>query len=93
MKKPYRKCDLENRIPYEMLPLSLRSNRGFKLRVNLKLCQSYRVKSGEKTEGHEAQSPRALSRVLPLKLKGHLDFRMCPEWVLKLVVAHGIHQT
>jgi hypothetical protein len=32
-----------------------------------------------------AQSPRALSRVLPLKLKGHLDCRMCPELLLNLV--------
>jgi hypothetical protein len=34
------------------------------------------VKSREKTEGHVARSPRALSRVLPLELKGHLDCRM-----------------
>jgi hypothetical protein len=72
---------------------SLRSNRRFKLRVNLKFCQSYPVKSGQKTKGHVAQSPRALSRVLPLKLKGHLDCRMCPEWVLKLVVTHRIDLT
>jgi hypothetical protein len=72
---------------------SLRPNHRFKLRVNLKFCQSYPVKSGEKTEGHVARSTRALSRVLPLKLKGHLDCRMCPEWVLNLVVTHHIELT
>jgi hypothetical protein len=71
---------------------SLRSNRRIKLRVNLKFCQSYPRKSGEKTEGHVARSPRALSRVLPLELKGHLDCRMCPEWVLSLLVTHYIEQ-
>jgi hypothetical protein len=90
MKEPYGKCDLENRIPYGMYPPSLRSNHRFQLRVNLMFCQSYPVKSGEKFEGHVAQSPRALRRVLPLELKGHLDCRMCPEWVLKLVVTHRI---
>jgi hypothetical protein len=71
---------MENAIqsPYGMLPPSLRSNHGFKLRVNLKFYQSYPVKSREKTEGHVARSPRALSRVVPLELKGHLDCRMCP---------------
>jgi hypothetical protein len=64
------------------------SNRKFKLRVNLKVYQSYLEKSGEKTEGHVARSPRALSRVLPLELKGHLDCRMCLEWVLNLAIAH-----
>jgi hypothetical protein len=43
-----------------------------------------------KNEGHMARSPKALSRVLPLELKGHLDCGMCPEWVLKLVVTHRI---
>jgi hypothetical protein len=67
---------------------SLRSNRRFKLRVNLKFCQAYPIKSGEKTEGHVARSPRALSRVLPLELKGHLNCRMYPESVLSLIVTH-----
>jgi hypothetical protein len=62
--------------------------RRFKLRVNLKFCQFYPEKSREKTEGQVAWSPRALSRVLPLELKGHLDCRMCPEWVLNLVVPY-----
>jgi uncharacterized protein YbbK (DUF523 family) len=52
--------------------------------VNMKLCQDYPVKSGEKPEGHVAQSPRALSRVLSLELKGNLDCRMCPELLLSL---------
>jgi hypothetical protein len=65
-----------------------RSNRRFKLRVNMKFCQAYPIKSGEKTEGHVARSPRALSRVLPRELKGHLDCRMCLEWILSLVVTH-----
>jgi hypothetical protein len=67
-----------------------RSNRRFKLRVNLKFCQDYPAKSREKTEGHVAQSPRALSRVLPLELKGHLDCRMCPELLWSLVITQGI---
>jgi hypothetical protein len=53
-------------------------------------CQDYPVKSGEKTEGHVAQSPRALSRVLSLELKGHLDCRVCPELLLSLVVTQEI---
>jgi hypothetical protein len=69
---------------------SLRSNRRFKMRVNLKFCQDYSIKSGEKTEGHVARSPRALSRVLPLELKGRLDCRMCPELLLILVVTQEI---
>jgi hypothetical protein len=48
------------------------------------------MKFGEKTEGHVARSPRALSRVLPLESKGHLECRMCPEWVLELEVTHRI---
>jgi hypothetical protein len=70
--------------------LSLRSNRRFKLRVNLKFCQDYPAKSGEKTEGHVAQSPRALSQVLPLELKSHLDCRMYPELLWSLVITPGI---
>jgi hypothetical protein len=88
MKKPYGKCDTKNHIPYGMSPTSLRSDRRFKLRVNLKFCQNYPENSGEETEGHVAQSPRALSRVLHLELKGHLDCRMCPECVLILAIAH-----
>jgi hypothetical protein len=64
---------------------SLRSNRRFKLRVNLKFCQSYPEKSREKTEGHMAWTPRALNRVLSLELKGYLDYRQCPEWDLDLM--------
>jgi hypothetical protein len=60
-KEPCGKCDSENRIPYGMYPPSLRSNRRFMVRVNLKFCQSYQVKSGEKTAGHVTRSPRALS--------------------------------
>jgi hypothetical protein len=37
-----------------------------------------------------AQSPRALSRVLPLELKGHIDCRMCPELLLNLVAAQKV---
>jgi hypothetical protein len=37
-----------------------------------------------------ARSPRALNRVLPLELKGHLDCRMCPELLLSLVVTQEI---
>jgi hypothetical protein len=66
----------------ECSPPSLRSNRIFKLRVNLKFCQDYPAKSGEKTEGHVVRSPRALSQVLPLELKGHLGCRMCLELLL-----------
>jgi hypothetical protein len=69
---------------------SLRSNHRFKLRVNLKLCQDYPAKSGEKIEGYVARSPRALSRVLPLELKGHLDCRMCPELLWSLIITPGI---
>jgi hypothetical protein len=58
MRKPYGKCDSENHIPYGMYPPNLRSNCRFKLRVNLKFYQSYHKKSGEKTEGHVAQSPK-----------------------------------
>jgi hypothetical protein len=72
---------------------SLRSNRRFKLRVNLKFCQDYPAKSGEKTEGHVARSPRALSRVLPLELKGHLDCRMCLELLLNLVATQEVEYT
>jgi hypothetical protein len=57
----------------------------FNLRVNLKFCQDYPAKSGGKTEGHMARSPRAMSRVLPLELKGYLDCRMCPGLLLNLV--------
>jgi hypothetical protein len=89
-KKPYGKCDSKNRIPYGMWPLCLRSNRRFKLRVNLKFCQDYPAKSREKIEGHVARSPRALSRVLPLELKGHLDCRMCPEFLWSLFNTQGI---
>jgi hypothetical protein len=77
----------------ECSPPSLRSNCRFKLSVNLKFCQSYPVKSVEKTEGHMARSPRAMSRVLPLELMGHPDCRMCPESVLKLEVTHRIDLT
>jgi hypothetical protein len=52
--------------------------------------QDYPVKSGEKIEGHVARSPRALSRVLPLKLKGHLECRMCPELLLNLVATREL---
>jgi hypothetical protein len=52
-------------------------------------CQDYPVKSVEKTKGHMAQSPRALSQVLPVKLKGHLDCRMCPELLFSLVATYG----
>jgi hypothetical protein len=62
----------------------------FELRVNLKFCQDYPTKSGEKTEGHVARSPRALSRVLPLELKGQLDCRMCPELLLNLVATQKV---
>jgi hypothetical protein len=71
-----------------MYPPSLRPNRRLKLRVNLKFCQYYPVTSGENTEGYVAQSPRALSRVLPLELKDHLDGRMCPEFLLSIVTTH-----
>jgi hypothetical protein len=37
-----------------------------------------------------AWSPRALSRVLPLELKGHLDCRMCPELLLSLVATQKV---
>jgi hypothetical protein len=37
-----------------------------------------------------AQSPRALSRVLHLELKGHLACRMCPELLLNLFATQGI---
>jgi hypothetical protein len=55
---------------------NLRLSRKLWLRVHLKFWQDYPAKSGEKTEGHVARSPRALSRVLPLELKGHLVCRM-----------------
>jgi hypothetical protein len=89
-KEPYGKCNSKNRITYGMQTPSLRSNRRFELRVNPKLCQDYPEKSGEKTEGHVARSPRALSRVLPLELKGHLDCRMCPELLWNLVITQEI---
>jgi hypothetical protein len=54
------------------------------------LWQDYPTKSGEKTEGHMARSPRALSRVLPLELKGHLECRMCPELLFNLVATQGV---
>jgi hypothetical protein len=53
-------------------------------------CQDYPAKSGEKTEGHVARSPQALSRVLALELKGHLDCRMCPELLWNLVVTQEL---
>jgi hypothetical protein len=56
----------------------------------LKFCQDYPAKSGEKTEGHVARSSRALSQVLPLELKGHLDCIMCPELLLNLVVIQEV---
>jgi hypothetical protein len=56
----------------------------------MKFRQDYPVKSEEKTEGHVARSPRALSRVLPLVLKGHLDCRMCAELLLSLVITQEI---
>jgi hypothetical protein len=52
--------------------------------------QDYLAKSGEKTEGHVARSPRALSRVPHLELKGHLVCRMCLELLLNLVATQGI---
>jgi hypothetical protein len=61
------------------------SKNRFKLTVNLKFCQSYPEKSREKTNGHVVRSPQALSRVLSLELKGHLNCRMCPEWDLDLM--------
>jgi hypothetical protein len=51
----------------------------------MKFWQDYLAKSRKKTEGHVAWSPRALSRVLPLELKGHLECRMCPELLLNPV--------
>jgi hypothetical protein len=48
------------------------------------------MKPGEKTEGHVAQSPRALSQVLPVELKGHLVCRLCPELLWNLVTTQGI---
>jgi hypothetical protein len=39
----------------------------------------------EKTEGHVTQSPQALSRILSVELKGHLDCRRFPEWDLDLM--------
>jgi hypothetical protein len=73
-----------------MQPPSLRSDRRFKLRVNLKFCQDYPVNSGENIEGHVERSPRALSRVLHLELKGHLDCRMCPELLFSLVATQEV---
>jgi hypothetical protein len=52
--------------------------------------QDFLAKSGEKTKGHVARSPRALSQVLPLEWKGHLDCRMCPELLWRLVITPGI---
>jgi hypothetical protein len=80
---------LQNRTPYGLAP-SLRLSCRLWPRVNLKFWQDYPIKSGEKTEGHVAQSPRALSRVLPLELKGHLECRMCPELLLNLVATQGV---
>jgi hypothetical protein len=54
----------------------------------MKFYQAYPIKSGEKTEGHVARIPRALSRVLPLEMKGHLVCKMCPQWILSLIVTH-----
>jgi hypothetical protein len=56
----------------------------------MKFWQDYPAKSGETTEGHVARSPRALSRVLHLELKGHLVCRMCPELLFNLVATQGI---
>jgi hypothetical protein len=78
------KCDCKIALHMES-PRSLRLSRRLWLRVNLKFWQDYPAKSREKTEGHVARSPRALSRVLPLELKGHLECRMCPELLLNLV--------
>jgi hypothetical protein len=80
---------LQNRTPYGVPP-RLRLSCRLWLRVNLKFWQDYPVKSGEKTKGHVARSPRTLSRVLPLELKGHLECRMCPELLLNLVVTQGV---
>jgi hypothetical protein len=74
----------------ECIPRALGQNRRVKLRFNLKFCQDYPMKSGEKTEGHVARSPRALSRVLPHELKGHLDCRMCHELLLNLVATQEV---
>jgi hypothetical protein len=56
----------------------------------MKFWQDYPAKSGEKTEGHVARSPQALSRVLPLELKGHLVCRRCLELLLNFVATQGI---
>jgi hypothetical protein len=80
---------LQNCTPYGVAP-SLRLSRRLWLRVNLKFWQDYPAKSREKTKGHVARSPRALSRVLPLELKGHLECRMCPELLLNLVATQGV---
>jgi hypothetical protein len=40
-----------------------------------------------------ARSPRALSRVLLLELKGHLVCRMCLELLWNLFITQGIEQT
>jgi hypothetical protein len=56
----------------------------------MKFWQDYPAKPGEKTEGHVARSPRALSRVLHLELKGRLVCRMCPELLLNIVATQEI---
>jgi hypothetical protein len=80
---------LRNRTLYEYPP-SLRLSRRLWLRVNRKFWQDYLVKFREKTEGHVARSPRALSRVLPLELKGHLKCRKYPELLLNLVATQEV---
>jgi hypothetical protein len=71
-------------------PPNLWLSRRLWLRVNLMFWQDYLAKSGEKTEGHVARSPRALSQVPHLELKGHLVCRMCLELLLNLVATQGI---
>jgi hypothetical protein len=56
----------------------------------MKFWQDYPAKFGEKTKGHVAQSPRALSRVFPLELKSHLECRMCPELLFNLVATQEV---
>jgi hypothetical protein len=64
---------LQNRTPYGVAPEPWVEPRALAEGPSEVLARKSRKIRRKRTEGHVARSPRALSRVLPLELKGLLE--------------------
>jgi hypothetical protein len=76
---------LQNRTPYGVAPEPWVEPQALAEGPFEVFARKSRKIRREKTEGHVARSPRALSRVLSLELKGHLEeYVLRCSWVLSL---------